>query len=613
MIGYTQKEYVYQGTVQLHPLIPPEQQVDANDRFAAITRGERVLLYERTVITKDGKKIETEVNLSAVRDSAGKVILVQSVVRDITDRKNAEKILLESRDKLSAANAALEKASRLKDEFLASMSHELRTPLTGILGFSEALQMQSHGALNEKQLKAVVSIEKSGRHLLELINDILDLSKIEAGKLDMQFEICSVADICQASLQLVKGMAYQKKQNINFSMNQSSILVRADKLRLKQILVNLLSNAIKFTPESGDLGLEVQVREDARVVLFSVWDKGIGIRQDEFGKLFKPFVQLDSGLVRQHAGTGLGLSLVHRMVDLHGGGVDVQSTLGQGSRFTVILPWSAYAAQPLTVSDNFELLAVKHVLILDDNQLDLEKTIRYIKEMGLEGVVHPFMKAAVEKAASLRPGAILLDVNLSDGSGLELLTHLQADENTCGIPVIITSVEDRRSEYIKSGAFSYLNKPFALHDLQEELKKAADFVFMPDQLPGSGHPAPSVLIADDSEVTLDQVSDFLGRLGLKAYSARNGLELLELASVLKPDIIMIDIQMPGMDAFETVKRLRASYQPDVASIPVIAITALAIPGDQERCLEAGVNEYLCKPITIKQLSQKIKQLYLGEK
>ena len=613
MIGYTQKEYVYQGTVQLHPLIPPEQQVDANDRFAAITRGERVLLYERTVITKDGKKIETEVNLSAVRDSAGKVILVQSVVRDITDRKNAEKILLESRDKLSAANAALEKASRLKDEFLASMSHELRTPLTGILGFSEALQMQSHGALNEKQLKAVVSIEKSGRHLLELINDILDLSKIEAGKLDMQFEICSVADICQASLQLVKGMAYQKKQNINFSMNQSSILVRADKLRLKQILVNLLSNAIKFTPESGDLGLEVQVREDARVVLFSVWDKGIGIRQDEFGKLFKPFVQLDSGLVRQHAGTGLGLSLVHRMVDLHGGGVDVQSTLGQGSRFTVILPWSAYAAQPLTVSDNFELLAVKHVLILDDNQLDLEKTIRYIKEMGLEGVVHPFMKAAVEKAASLRPGAILLDVNLSDGSGLELLTHLQADENTCGIPVIITSVEDRRSEYINSGAFSYLNKPFALHDLQEELKKAADFVFMPDQLPGSGHPAPSVLIADDSEVTLDQVSDFLGRLGLKAYSARNGLELLELASVLKPDIIMIDIQMPGMDAFETVKRLRASYQPDVASIPVIAITALAIPGDQERCLEAGVNEYLCKPITIKQLSQKIKQLYLGEK
>ena len=587
--------------------------MDANDRFAAITRGERVLLYERTVITKDGKKIETEVNLSAVRDSAGKVILVQSVVRDITDRKNAEKILLESRDKLSAANAALEKASRLKDEFLASMSHELRTPLTGILGFSEALQMQSHGALNEKQLKAVVSIEKSGRHLLELINDILDLSKIEAGKLDMQFEICSVADICQASLQLVKGMAYQKKQNINFSMNQSSILVRADKLRLKQILVNLLSNAIKFTPESGDLGLEVQVREDARVVLFSVWDKGIGIRQDEFGKLFKPFVQLDSGLVRQHAGTGLGLSLVHRMVDLHGGGVDVQSTLGQGSRFTVILPWSAYAAQPLTVSDNFELLAVKHVLILDDNQLDLEKTIRYIKEMGLEGVVHPFMKAAVEKAASLRPGAILLDVNLSDGSGLELLTHLQADENTCGIPVIITSVEDRRSEYIKSGAFSYLNKPFALHDLQEELKKAADFVFMPDQLPGSGHPAPSVLIADDSEVTLDQVSDFLGRLGLKAYSARNGLELLELASVLKPDIIMIDIQMPGMDAFETVKRLRASYQPDVASIPVIAITALAIPGDQERCLEAGVNEYLCKPITIKQLSQKIKQLYLGEK
>ena len=412
MLGYSQHEW---HSITNAQVVDPDEQQDASQRFEAVLRGEYLPLYERIFVRKDGTKLNVEINLAAVRDANGKTILVQSVVRDITERKkaedalrvseeayrraisaadavpysldygadyytfmgegierltgysrdevtpslfnasileskyhgemaglstpdviqkvrsgevtpdgilrsdfriitkagdqrwlldasvqvlnvsgrttgsigilqdityrkDAEEILRENRDKLSAANSALEKASRMKDEFLASMSHELRTPLTGILGLSEALQMQTHGELNERQLKALRNIEKSGRHLLELINDILDLSKIEAGKLELQLEPFSASEVCEASLQLVKGMAQQKNHDINFEMNRSPITLRADVRRLKQMLVNLLSNAIKFTPAGGKIGLQVEARPDDEIIRFCVWDKGIGIR-----------------------------------------------------------------------------------------------------------------------------------------------------------------------------------------------------------------------------------------------------------------------------------------------------------------------------------------------
>jgi signal transduction histidine kinase/DNA-binding NarL/FixJ family response regulator len=240
---------------------------------------------------------------------------------------------------LSAANAELARAVRAKDEFLAVMSHELRTPLNAILGMSEGLQDEVYGPLNERQLKSLNTIAGSGRHLLSLINDILDISKIEAGRLEWTISAVSADSVCRASLGLIAQAARKKQLRVSYTFDVAVTIIQADARRLKQILVNLLSNAVKFTPEGGAIGLEVVGDAEREMVHFTVWDTGIGIPAEQMDRLFEPFVQLDSSLSREHEGTGLGLALVRRLSDMHGGSVAVESKVGQGSRFTVSLPW----------------------------------------------------------------------------------------------------------------------------------------------------------------------------------------------------------------------------------------------------------------------------------
>lgn len=429
---------------------------------------------------KNGDLFWEYASISPIRNEYGEITHYVAVKEDITDRKKAEEALRENRDKLSAANAALEKAARLKDEFLASMSHELRTPLTGILGLSEALQLKTYGELNPKQITAVATIQESGRHLLELINDILDLSKIEAGKLELQFAPCFVTDVCQASLQLIKGMAHQKKQNVTYKPLTQPVFIRADARRLKQILVNLLSNAVKFTPEGGELGLEVWANEAERAVKIIVWDKGIGIKPEDLQKLFKPFTQLDSSLSREYSGTGLGLSLVKRLTEMHNGGIEVASVFGEGSCFTVTLPWSP--------------------------------------------------------------------------------------NNTTPIP-------------------------------PRGIVRGTQPLVMPDR----SH-SPTVLIADDNEIVLQMIADFLESQRYYVIKARNGFELLDLAAEFHPKVILVDIQMPDMDGLEAIRRIRTHTDSFVAAAYVIVITAMAMNGDRERSLQAGANEYLSKPVRLKELA-----------
>ena len=426
--------------------------------------------------------------------------LYQTAQQEITERKRIENLLAGERNQLASrvqkrtadlnrVNLDLARAIRVKDDFLASMSHELRTPLTGILGLSEALQLKTYGELNDRQQKILGTIEESGRHLQDLINDILDLSKIEAGKLDLQFASCSLADICKASLQLTKGMAQQKGLNVQYTPAAELVIVRADARRLKQILVNLLGNAIKFTPENGELGLEVQANKSERKVKLTVWDKGIGIKPEDLHKLFKPFIQLDSGLSRQYSGTGLGLSLVQRLTELHNGGIEVESNIGEGSRFTVILPWSPLDTTP----------------------------IPYISKRG-----------------------------------------------TGGLSSSVMSLEHSK--------------------------------------------APLVMLADDNEMILHMVTDFLDAKQYRVIKARSGAELLERAAEFHPDIMLVDIQMPDMDGLETIRRIRSHADPLIAAAPVIAVTALAMPGDRENCLRAGANKYMSKPLRLIELVAAIQNL-----
>lgn len=484
LAGYTADEYAaLSGTA----IIAPEELDDANARLAAVLRGEHVPLYERTFVTKDGKRVDVEINLSPVRDADGKVILAQSIVRDIGERKRAQADLQSSRDQLSVVNAALEEASRLKDEFFASMSHELRSPLTGILGLSEVLQLGSYGALNTRQRDAVDAIASSGRHLLSLINDILDLSKIEAGKLELQIEPFDVEEVCRASLQLVKGMAAQKRIHVEFTCCFDPIRLEADPRRLKQMLVNLLSNAIKFTPERGQVGLVIAQNSDEQAAYLTVWDKGVGIDPADMDKLFRPFVQVDNSLARANAGTGLGLSLVRRMAELHGGSIRVKSTPGEGSRFTIVLPCrTAMPASP-----------------------------------------------AQQQAAESVPQEL--------------------------------SVPEPTPE-----------------------------VFLP-----------LVMICDDQVQILDMLADYLTAKSCRVIKVHSGFELLEHASAVRPDVFLIDIQMPGLDGLEVIRRLRAHRDPRLAATPILAVTALVRPGDRERCLAAGANEFISKPVALGHLFEQI--------
>jgi signal transduction histidine kinase/DNA-binding response OmpR family regulator len=566
-------------------------------------------IWESRVKRADGEYHWMSTGMSLLRDEQGQPQEIIGYSVDINEEKKAQEALRiseaqlrRSRDELSAANAALEKAARMKDEFLASMSHELRTPLTGILGLSEALQFKTYGELSAKQEFALKNIELSGRHLLALINDILDLSKIEAGKLDLQIEVCLLSDICQASLQLIKGLASQKKQKVDFSMEPDSIVVRVDPRRLKQMLVNLFSNAIKFTPEGGDLGLVVESSESEQVIRLTVWDHGIGIAPEDMPRLFQPFVQLDSSLARQSEGTGLGLSLVQRMTELHGGSMQVTSSPGEGSRFTIILPWSPQYTWPVS-PPSVDTGALRNSLTVEDDKLAAEQITRYLHDLGIGNVVLSVGAGAVELAASLKPDVILLDLHLPDKSGLDVLAELKADKRTSSIPVVITSVDEKRAQSMALGAVGYLLKPFSLPDLHAELSRAAAGTKDPDSVMiiSPVQVVPLILIVDDNEVTLQITTDILDAKGFHVVGARSGMELLRLAPEIHPDLVLLDIQMPGMDGLEAARRIRAHPDPRVAGVPIIAVTALAMSGDRERCLEAGANEYLSKPVEFKKL------------
>jgi PAS domain S-box-containing protein len=433
----------------------------------------------------------SEEEISLGREVANQVAIAISQKELIEDLRilNAE---LEQRvakrtEELKLTNIKLEHANRAKSDFLATMSHELRTPLNSILGLSESLLEQRRGPLNDHQQKSLQTIEASGQHLLNVINDILEVSKIEAGKLSIHPDRISVKEVCESSLNFVRELAFKKAVSLEFQSDPSVHSVYADPQRLKQILVNLLNNAVKFTSENEKVSLEVYPNVERDQIHFSITDKGVGIAPDDLKKLFTPFTQLDSSLAREHAGTGLGLVLVYKMTELHGGSVQVESEVGKGSRFTIVLPWNERETPEQFTSKNI------------------------------------------------------------------------------------------------SAPMDVVQKPVSI---SEDLGV--------------------LLLVDDNDTNIMVVDDYLQGNGYKVVVAHNGLEALEKAEATSPDMILMDIQMPEMDGLEAIRRLRAN--PRFSSTPIIALTALAMPGDRERCLSTGANEYMSKPVSLKVLLHTITRL-----
>jgi PAS domain S-box-containing protein len=620
ILGFTPDEWLADPKLWIEQIHPDDRARVMGVVSRAHASNEPVPTEYRS-LTRDGRVVWLQDAARVVRDEAGHPLFMQGITLDITARKRAEEALVEERAllarrvaertaDLSAANAELARAARLKDEFLASMSHELRTPLNAVLGLSEALQEEVYGPLNDRQLVSLRGIEESGRHLLELINDILDLAKVGAGKLELEVEPISLTAVCQASLRLIKQDAHKKRLSVDLSIDPAVTILQADARRLKQILVNLLSNAVKFTPQGGAIGLEVRGDQEQQAVHLTVWDTGIGIAAEDLGRLFQPFVQLDSRLARQYNGTGLGLALIYRMVELHGGSVSVTSQPERGSRFTVSLPWSVAAevhptdepAQPAQAP-----IAIRKALIIEDSPTTAAQLIRYLNELDVVAVAHAQGQDTIDLVLSEQPDVIILDILLPDTSGWEVLGQLKAEPRTRSIPVLIVSVVDDYAQGFGLGASDYLVKPFTRRDVQQALRRlvaagrAAAIQLAEEHAQAPTHAA--ILLAEDNEANIATIQDYLDARGYRVVVARNGAEAVARAREVWPALILMDIQMPGMDGLEATRRIRA--QTNLAQIPIIALTALAMPGDRERCLEAGADEYLSKPVGLKGLMTAI--------
>jgi len=558
--------------------------------------------------TKTGNNIWAYMSTSPVLDDQGNLLWSCALVYDITERKQAEKQLRESNERISLANAELARATRLKDEFLASMSHELRTPLNAILGLAEALQEEVYGSLTPKQRKSLATIEQSGKHLLELINDILDLSKIESGKMSLSVSLVSVDSLCESSLTFIKQQAQQKNIRLDYHIAPGLSEIEVDERRIRQVLVNLLSNAVKFTPDGGKVSLQVTTDPDGEQLQLSVTDTGIGIAPENLDKLFKPFVQLDSSLSRRYAGTGLGLALVRRIVELQGGSIALESEVGKGSCFTVMLPWK----HPSRIGERLkqsklmvgELPPIHKALVVEDSDASANHIARYLGELSITVLIHPQGEGTIDAVQTFKPDVIILDILLPHISGWEVLVQLKANPATQSIPVVVVSVVDDPTQALELGASDYLLKPISRPQLQSVLSQL--FATPPETTPPVvEEKLPLILLAEDNEANIVTLTDYLHSKGFRVVLARNGIEAVQQAQQYTPDLILMDIQMPEMDGLESTRQIRADS--DLSRMPIIAVTALAMPGDREKCLAAGATEYMAKPIRLKKLVTLIEQ------
>jgi len=541
---------------------------------------------------KDGTDIDVEITSYTLSfaDHAAEVVVAVDVTqrkRDEAEKRKFMDSLAASNQELELRNREVERATKLKSKFLASMSHELRTPLNAIVGFSDLLADGSPGELNDKQKRFVNHIKQGSTHLLQLINDILDLSKIEAGQLELRCEDFQVKDALPEVLSAIRPLAMAKNIQVHHKLDADRAIY-ADRVRFKQILYNLLSNAVKFTPRDGRI--DIDCAETGSEVCISVTDTGIGIRAEDQAVVFEEFRQVEGNPNTANEGTGLGLAITKRLVEQQGGKISLESEPGKGSRFTFTLPMgSSTSSKSLPVQGPADPnVAVGGgsrkplILIVDDEAPARELLASYLEpeyriamaESGTE---------VVQKAQQLRPDAITLDVLMPGGNGFETLVALRKTPETANIPIIIVSILDQKQVGFALGAADYLIKPIRKPVLLETVRRHV--------LPHDDDDA-TILLVDDDPNTLELLEETLRSAGYETQSVQSGERALEVLSSKLVNAVLLDLLMPGMDGFEVIRHVRE--QATLKELPILVMTAKTLAKEEIALLSRETQALLQK-------------------
>jgi PAS domain S-box-containing protein len=561
----------------------------------------KVTNYELTARARDGKQTTVSYNATTFHDRDRRLQGVFTAARDVTELKRYEQTLHQK-------NLELESSSRMKSEFLANMSHELRTPLNAIIGFSEALRDGLMGDLTDQQRGFIGDIFSSGNHLLSLINDILDLSKVEAGSMMLDLEAVEVHSLLMNSLSIIRAKAAVRHIELNIDAVENLGSFQADLRKVKQIAYNLISNAVKFTVEGGRVTLRASRVPRAAVgslsgawpartfalaestfddfLQISVADTGIGISPEGLEHLFKPFSQIDSGLARKYEGTGLGLAMVKLLAELHGGGVAVESRVGVGSCFTVWLPLRSAPLEGVVTSISLSALSgaafdpgTRTALVVEDDLKSADLIRLQLEAEGFKVLHAASAEVALTLAAKQPLSLITLDITLPAMDGWGLISQLKQVPALGRIPIVIISIAADRNRAFALGAAAVMQKPISRQQLYESLVDLG-------LIPLSRGPTTKVLVVDDDVGTVEMIALHLAGIASTVLRAHGGREAIDIARQELPDLIVLDLIMPGLSGFDVVEALNKNTA--TSRIPILVITAKQINAEDRARLRGCI-------------------------